>query len=582
MNVNYEAIRRANIKEYGEGTRHLAYLSDLYSTRTHFIFELLQNTEDALARAGEQNQKGFAEFRLYADRLELHHNGKPFDEEDIRGICGIGEGTKAGDFNQIGKFGVGFKAVYSYTLAPQIHSGREHFKIRRFVEPHHMDVDSEHAEFSGNNETVIVLPFDSEELIGFRERVPPTVAVAEIGKALKTLHPRSLLFLQHIREVRWVLPGGECGSISRRSRLISDNFAARVVNLFFGHQRERWLVFEQETQIDDFKRQKAKLEVAFQMKGRSVVQSHHTELVVFFPTKVRTGLGFLIQAPFKTKVTRESLDEECDGNRGLLMTAAKLASERLEFLRDIGRLKSHSFSALPIAVSDFPAGSFCRPVFDEIRDAITTRNLLPADPGSSDGPKFICGNQAVAASDPKLRELLTNDELKEALVGDTDWRWLAEDMSLDGDGALAVYLRDEIEIQEFTAEDFVSWLETRDADWWKNLEEPWLLSAYRYLHSQQLERNRLHKLPLVRLESGEHVSPDEQAVFFPADNIQEKKELAPFLSQLPIIRLSLLDEDEDKTVESFLRRIGVARLVASEFIKHHFIPKYQGKNDTHC
>ena len=47
MSSNYDAIREANIKEYGEGTRHLAFLGKLYSDRTHFLFELLQNAEDA-------------------------------------------------------------------------------------------------------------------------------------------------------------------------------------------------------------------------------------------------------------------------------------------------------------------------------------------------------------------------------------------------------------------------------------------------------------------------------------------------------------------------------------------------------
>ena len=589
MNVNYEAIRLANIEEYGKGTRHLAYLSDLYSTRTHFIFELLQNTEDAIARAGQQNQQGFAEFRLYPDRLELRHNGKPFDEKDIRGICGIGEGTKAGDYGQIGKFGVGFKAVYSYTLAPQVHSGQEHFRIQRFVEPYHIDGDAGHTELSDNNETLIVLPFDSEELIGFRDRVPPEVAVKEIGKALKGLHPRSMLFLRHIREVRWFLPDGESGSVRRRSRSLSDNTTTRVVNLFFGNQRERWLVFAQETQIEDFRQQKAKIEVAFQMEGRCVVQAQDTELVVFFPTKVRTDLGFLIQAPFKTKVTRESLDEDCVGNKGLLLAAAKLASEGLDFLRDIGRMAPQSYAALPIVATDFQTESFCRPVFDEIKCAIKTRNLLPSHTEADDEPSFISGSQAVATSDPDLRELLTNDELKEALGGDTDWRWLAEDMSLEGEGALAIYLRDEIEVQELTVDDFVSWLETKDVDWWKALDEECLLSAYRYLHSQSSEHKRLRKLPLVRLESGEHISPDEQAVFFPADNIHEKKELAPFLSQLPIIRLSLLaGDDDDQLIAGFLRKVGVSKLQADAFIRRVLMPLYSkgsgitvGENQSH-
>ena len=95
--VNYEAIRQQNIEEYGKGTRHLAYLSDLYENRTHFLYELLQNAEDALAKRENQGEVGYVEIQLYNDRLELRHNGKPFDELDVFGICGICEGTKVGD-----------------------------------------------------------------------------------------------------------------------------------------------------------------------------------------------------------------------------------------------------------------------------------------------------------------------------------------------------------------------------------------------------------------------------------------------------------------------------------------------------
>ena len=62
-------------------------------------------------------RQGYVEIRLHDDRLELRHNGKPFDERDVTGVCGIGEGSKAGDYSQIGKFGIGFKSVYAYTLS---------------------------------------------------------------------------------------------------------------------------------------------------------------------------------------------------------------------------------------------------------------------------------------------------------------------------------------------------------------------------------------------------------------------------------------------------------------------------------
>ena len=96
MASNYEKIREANIKEYGEGTRHLSFLGRLYTDRTHFIFELLQNAEDAGATK--------ILFELFKDRLEVKHDGRPFTEPDVRGVCGVGEGTKAEDLTQIGKF----------------------------------------------------------------------------------------------------------------------------------------------------------------------------------------------------------------------------------------------------------------------------------------------------------------------------------------------------------------------------------------------------------------------------------------------------------------------------------------------
>jgi Fic family protein len=69
MATNYELIREANIKAYGEETRHLAFFGKLYAERTHFIFELLQNAEDAGAKE--------VLFRLLPDHLDVLHNGRP-------------------------------------------------------------------------------------------------------------------------------------------------------------------------------------------------------------------------------------------------------------------------------------------------------------------------------------------------------------------------------------------------------------------------------------------------------------------------------------------------------------------------
>ena len=69
-------------------------VEDLYPDTAHFIYELLQNAEDTGACE--------AAFVLTADSLVFEHNGRTFDEADIRAITDIGEGTKAENDEQIG------------------------------------------------------------------------------------------------------------------------------------------------------------------------------------------------------------------------------------------------------------------------------------------------------------------------------------------------------------------------------------------------------------------------------------------------------------------------------------------------
>ena len=109
MSADYEKIREENIARYGWDTAVLDLLGQLYSERTHFIFELIQNAEDA--RATELS------FELFHDRLEVRHDGRPFTDADVRGVCGVGQSRKS--LTSIGQFGIGFKSVYAYTTTPR-------------------------------------------------------------------------------------------------------------------------------------------------------------------------------------------------------------------------------------------------------------------------------------------------------------------------------------------------------------------------------------------------------------------------------------------------------------------------------
>ena len=61
-------------------------LTVLYSDKVHFIYELLQNAEDAGASE--------VKFVLNADKLEFEHNGdRLFTIEDIESITNIGSSS---------------------------------------------------------------------------------------------------------------------------------------------------------------------------------------------------------------------------------------------------------------------------------------------------------------------------------------------------------------------------------------------------------------------------------------------------------------------------------------------------------
>jgi hypothetical protein len=96
MSSDYAAIRADNERQYGTAIGRIGpmLLAERYDDRTHFIFDLLQNAEDALARRPDWCGSRGVTFSLSAKELRVAQCGKPFDTLDVRGICGIDESTK--------------------------------------------------------------------------------------------------------------------------------------------------------------------------------------------------------------------------------------------------------------------------------------------------------------------------------------------------------------------------------------------------------------------------------------------------------------------------------------------------------
>ena len=282
MSADYAKICDENISRYGWDTAVLDLLGQLYSERTHFVFELIQNAEDAGATE--------LAFDLFADRLEVRHDGHSFTEADVKGICGVGKSSKSGDLTKIGKFGIGFKSVYAYTQTPRIYSQDEHFRIDKYVRPSLIQPLTEPAQ-----ETLFVFPFDRDEM-------PALTAVREISTALSNIGLGTLLFLRNIERVR-VQGIRVAGALRKRAGATDGIRSRRHVILAsrrdHGPGDEEWLVWNRQVGADDDSGHR--VEIAFQINtesdGLHLTKSASSPLVVFFPTARETFLGFLIQGP---------------------------------------------------------------------------------------------------------------------------------------------------------------------------------------------------------------------------------------------------------------------------------------------
>ena len=199
-----EWVRANQVNKFEDGIKRL--LTDLYPDNAHFIYELLQNAEDAGASE--------VSFVLNKDSATFEHNGdRIFSLRDVDAITNIGFSTKTDDYTNIGKFGIGFKAVYAYTATPEIESGEFHFRIRDMVVP---DTEGLPPGSLGWGKTRFVFPFDNP-------KKPPEKARAEIEKNLQELNENTLLFLNNIRKIEYCLPDSTTGSLERRNRTNDGN-----------------------------------------------------------------------------------------------------------------------------------------------------------------------------------------------------------------------------------------------------------------------------------------------------------------------------------------------------------------------
>lgn len=488
---NYEKICAENRQRYGTDIGRIGpmLLADRYDDRTHFFFELLQNAEDALNRRGEWNGQRHVCFTLETGRLTLSHFGRPFDDADVRGICGIAQSTK--DQFSIGRFGIGFKSVYTFTDRPEIHSGNEDFAVENYVSPVAVTPASRHPD-----ETLITLPLKNGD---------PT-AVQEIVDGFKRLGPGALLFLRQIEEINWAVKGGASGFYQRSSPepLGTDVHRVTVIGQESGQTEvdQNWLVFHRDV-LSESQEMVGRVEVAFSLQsihdepGRwSIVPVAASPLVVFFPTAVETNLGFLVQGPYRTTPSRDNIPRHDHWNKHLVKLTADLLIEAMRWLRDQGMFDISALRCLPLDREKFPEGAMFEPMFSAVRRALKEEALLPR----FDGGHVAALNSKLARTQ-ELRGLFSPHQVAQ-LFGTDEAAWLSGDITQDRAPEIRQYVMRELGVTEVTPESVIPRL---TKTFLERQSDEWISRLYEFLNVQPALRRRLDSVPLVRLSDGCHV-----------------------------------------------------------------------------
>ena len=553
MPLDYDSLRQENKERYGWDIGRIGkqIFADTYADRTHFILELLQNAEDAILRRGTRWEGSrTVSFHLTQRSLHISHFGSPFNEADVRGICGIAEAEsgKPGNLTAIGRFGIGFKSAYAFTDRPEIHSGPEDFVIENFVWPKAApQMDDKYPD-----ETVFQLPLKSDDASGHDE----------ISTGLRDLGSRTLLFLRHIEEIAWSVEGGGSGCYLRETNPVDEDVRrVTVIGQLDGDEAvaEEWLIFSRT--VSHAGKPAGQVEIAFKLdpeRHRIQPIKEASHLVVFFPTVLDTRLGFLMQGPYRTTPGRDNVPSGDLWNQRLVDETALLLQDALRWLRDKEELDTDALNCLPL---ESPYLDMCIPIFKATKDILSREPLLPRFDGG-----YTSAASALLDRARELRQLFSPTQLAALYASDHELTWLSGDITHDRAPNIHSYLTQELDVAEVIPFDIVR---TLTRPYLESQSEEWILALYEFLNGRSEQRLRdylINNVPIVRLANGTHVTAKVSGVpqaFLPSD-IQ---------TDFPTVATSVCASD---AAHSFLRSLGLHKPDLVDDVIQHLLPKYQG------
>lgn len=511
-------------------------LTNMYPDEAHFIYELLQNAEDK----GAEN----VYFKLYSDRLVFEHDGglnNPkylFSLNDIASITGLAISTKKDDSTSIGKFGVGFKAVFSYTDTPRIYSGDFAFEIKEMFIPYEIDKDTSLKK----GITRFVFPFNNSD---------KTVedSYSEIETGLKNIKDNTLLFLKNINCIEYELDNG----FSDRYLRIDEK---DYITLVGKNKETNWLRFEKTVSVyDETIKDNVDCNIAvafsYDKVNKQIVPCDGGVSIYFPAEKEYSSFKFIINAPFAPTIGRDSV-RLCYSNRLLIEEIAILFKECLNQIYKNNLMNLKFFKVLPNREEDVP--EFYKPIFNSIIDEFLNNPYFPTKDNGFTYLKNIRKGRA------RILDLISSFDLK-LLLEDKDIEWLKNGLENSDE----MKFIDNFAIKRVN---FLDILNFKDCELFekfiKDKDNKWLIKFYESLYDEKEEKSEedsyysLEYYKILKTTSNEFVSSYVKNKGYNAYYLTNLKQDV-LNKNLIIIEPLLYLKEEDKNIKviKFLKDLSV-------------------------
>jgi flagellar biosynthesis GTPase FlhF len=561
---------------------------DKYPDSAHFIYELLQNADDAKASK--------VYLKLTKEGFIFKHNGSirfsvsdPKQEKKdrekgtlghINSITSIGASTKSADNseNKIGKFGVGFKAVFQYTQTPHVYDNLFKFKLNDYIVP--VTLVKDHK-LRLENETLFYLPFN-------KDGINPQRSYQEIEKKLQTLD-NPILFLHNIQEIVWESDNNSSAGIYSK-RIVStktiNDISCTLLELknFKDVKPIKLWLFSKDVVLTDGT---FPISVGFYLdeKGKNIDTNIRPNIYCFFTTSENLDLCFVMHAPFLLVDNRQQIKRNEDVNFKLLFELAQLAANSLICLRDIGiknktyLINDNILKIIPLKTVD-TADKLSPNIFHEkFLTLLKSEEIL-----FTQSKEYINRKHAIWTDTVQIHKLLDTNQLNQLILFEDSHDENKVDKYdfvfcsyFDKNENEKWFINYKLYIKKLDKEEFA---EKFSHKFISVQSDEWLIKFYSFLSDSKSlwERVKLNYgnysdavlryKPIIKLNNGEFAKPfngDKPNVFLPSVGVSDSFNIIS-----PVII-------QNETARKFIEELGIKEPDKTDHIRNFILPKYSGE-----